>query len=147
MEEMSYEETLSIGRGEEVVPVRQDEESEVETSTSRESVEEEEEVEIPAKILEGIDGRQRHFDEGDVVSKVINYEASWRDKSSMVHLANNYSIPSHVLLRPASEEERACPSPGDHWMSVYAHYLQAGLRFPIPKLLVGLLNEYCLGLT
>ncbi|GKV35448.1 hypothetical protein SLEP1_g43711 [Rubroshorea leprosula] len=39
--------------------------------------------------------------------------------------------------RPVGVEERACSAPRDHWMPVYAHYLIAGLRFPIPKLLVG----------
>ncbi|GKV06416.1 hypothetical protein SLEP1_g18314 [Rubroshorea leprosula] len=49
----------------------------------------------------------------------------------------NYEISSRVLIRLARVEERACSTPRDHWMPVYAHYLVAGLRFPIPKLLVG----------
>ncbi|GKV45380.1 hypothetical protein SLEP1_g52471 [Rubroshorea leprosula] len=49
--------------------------------------------------------------------------------------------------RPAGVEERACSAPRDHWMPMYTHYLIAGLRFPIPELLVGLLLDYNIGLT
>ncbi|GKV34198.1 hypothetical protein SLEP1_g42595 [Rubroshorea leprosula] len=41
-----------------------------------------------------------------------------------------------VLIRPARVKERACSAPWDHWMPMYTHYLAAGLRFPIPELLV-----------
>ncbi|GKV51120.1 hypothetical protein SLEP1_g57794 [Rubroshorea leprosula] len=41
------------------------------------------------------------------------------------------------VKQPVGVEERACSAPQDHWMLVYAHYLSAGLRFPIPELLVG----------
>ncbi|GKU90959.1 hypothetical protein SLEP1_g4896 [Rubroshorea leprosula] len=59
----------------------------------------------------------------------------------------NYKISSRVLVRPAGVEERACSAPQDHWMPIYSHYLMAGLRFPIPELLVGLLLDYNIGLT
>ncbi|GKV05247.1 hypothetical protein SLEP1_g17281 [Rubroshorea leprosula] len=49
--------------------------------------------------------------------------------------------------RPAGVEERACSAPRDHWMPVYSHYLIAGLRFPLPELLIGLLLDYNIGLT
>ncbi|GKV11425.1 hypothetical protein SLEP1_g22686 [Rubroshorea leprosula] len=48
---------------------------------------------------------------------------------------------------PAGVNERACSAPRDHWMPLYVHYLIAGLRFPIPKLLVGLLLDYSIGIT
>ncbi|GKV41203.1 hypothetical protein SLEP1_g48769 [Rubroshorea leprosula] len=31
--------------------------------------------------------------------------------------------------------EKVCLAPNDHWMPIYAHYLVAGLRFPILGLL------------
>ncbi|GKV49684.1 hypothetical protein SLEP1_g56422 [Rubroshorea leprosula] len=49
--------------------------------------------------------------------------------------------------KPAGVEERACSAPRDHWMPVYSHYLMAGLRFPLPELLIALLLDYNIGLT
>ncbi|GKV17253.1 hypothetical protein SLEP1_g27784 [Rubroshorea leprosula] len=103
---------------------------------------------VPTNILEVGDNRGRCYDESDeVVGEVMRYESCWRCRGELGHLVENYSIPPHVLVRPAGGEERACSAPKDHWIPLYANYLAAGLRFPIPELLVALLKEYGLGLT
>ncbi|GKV44658.1 hypothetical protein SLEP1_g51820 [Rubroshorea leprosula] len=61
-----------------------------------------------------------------------------------------YDIEADIMSevrKPARVEERACSAPRDHWMPMYAHYFVAGLRCPIPELLVGLLLDYSIGLT
>ncbi|GKV09136.1 hypothetical protein SLEP1_g20682 [Rubroshorea leprosula] len=103
---------------------------------------------VPTNILEVGGGQGKCYDERDeVVGEVVGYESCWKCRGELGHLVENYSIPPHVLVRPAGGEERACSAPKDHWMPLYAHYLAAGLRFPIPELLVALLKEYGLGLT
>ncbi|GKV50199.1 hypothetical protein SLEP1_g56912 [Rubroshorea leprosula] len=103
---------------------------------------------FPTNILEVADNWGRCYDESDeVVGEVMRYESCWRCRGELGHLVENYSIPPHVLVRLARGEERACSAPKDHWMPLYANYLAAGLRFPIPELLVALLKEYGLGLT
>ncbi|GKV15477.1 hypothetical protein SLEP1_g26264 [Rubroshorea leprosula] len=66
---------------------------------------------------------------------------------TIVEVEETYEISSRVLVRPDGVEERACSAPRDHWMPVYSHYLIAGLRFPLPELLIGLLLDYNIGLT
>ncbi|GKV39369.1 hypothetical protein SLEP1_g47148 [Rubroshorea leprosula] len=56
---------------------------------------------------------------------------------TVVEVEETYEISSCVLVRPVGVEERACSAPRDHWMPVYSHYLIAGLRFPLPELLIG----------
>ncbi|GKV28775.1 hypothetical protein SLEP1_g37781 [Rubroshorea leprosula] len=103
---------------------------------------------VPTNILEVGDNRGRCYDESDeVVGEVVGYESCWRCKGELGHLVENYSIPPHVLVRPTGGEERVCSALKDHWMPLYVHYLTAGLRFPIPELLVALLKKYGLGLT
>ncbi|GKV28955.1 hypothetical protein SLEP1_g37939 [Rubroshorea leprosula] len=103
---------------------------------------------VPTNILEVGNNWGRCYDESDeVVEEVVGYESCWRCRGELGHLVENYTIPPHVLVRPVRGEERACSAPKDHWMPLYAHYLVAGLRFPIPELLVALLKEYGLGLT
>ncbi|GKV05237.1 hypothetical protein SLEP1_g17271 [Rubroshorea leprosula] len=103
---------------------------------------------VPTNILEVGNNRGKCYDERDeVVGEVVGYESCCRCRGELAHLVENYNIPPYVLVRPAGGEERACSAPKDHWMPVYTHYLAAGLRFPIPELLVALLKEYGLGLT
>ncbi|GKV17078.1 hypothetical protein SLEP1_g27629 [Rubroshorea leprosula] len=148
---MSSEETLSIGGGEGEQELSLTSKSEVESSRSERSggVEGEmEEVGIPSNVLEVDPDRAKFYNEGEeVVSEVVGYESMWRRRSDLSHLVEQYAIQGHVLLRSAEERERACSAPRDHWMPVYRHYLTAGLRFPVPELLVALLVEYGLGLT
>ncbi|GKU92994.1 hypothetical protein SLEP1_g6641 [Rubroshorea leprosula] len=130
-EDMSLEETLSIGGSEEVRMVEEVSVG-IESFRSKRTVEEvggKEGVEgegvegegVPSNILEVEGACERCYDvEVDIVSEVMG---------------------------SAGVEERACSAPRDHWMSVYAHYLAAGLRFPISKLLVGLLLKYSICLT
>ncbi|GKV49675.1 hypothetical protein SLEP1_g56413 [Rubroshorea leprosula] len=128
---MSSEETLSDGR------VR----GRVEEAESRD-------LGVPSNILEREDGREPCFNlEEEVVSEVAGYETTLENRGSLAHLVENYGVPGRVLVRPAGSRERACSAPGDHWMPLYSHYLAAGLRFPLPDLLVWLLLEYGLGLT
>ncbi|GKV33926.1 hypothetical protein SLEP1_g42362 [Rubroshorea leprosula] len=103
---------------------------------------------IPITVVE-VEGRgERDYDENaEIVEEVKQYRSKLRTKDSLGHLVENYEISSRVLVRPARVEERACSAPRDHWMPVYSHYLYAGLKFPIPELLVGLLLDYNIGLT
>ncbi|GKV39514.1 hypothetical protein SLEP1_g47272 [Rubroshorea leprosula] len=103
---------------------------------------------VPSNILEREDGRESCFNpEEEVVSEVAGYETTLENRGSLAHLVENYGVPGRVLVRSAGSRERACSAPGDHWMPLYSHYLAAGLRFPLPDLLVWLLLEYGLGLT
>ncbi|GKV25868.1 hypothetical protein SLEP1_g35249 [Rubroshorea leprosula] len=103
---------------------------------------------IPITVVE-VEGRgKRDYDvNAEIVEEVKQYRSELRTKDSLGHLVENYEISSRVLVRPAGVEERACSTPQDHWMPIYSHYLIAGLRFPIPELLVGLLLDYNIGLT
>ncbi|GKV49151.1 hypothetical protein SLEP1_g55917 [Rubroshorea leprosula] len=103
---------------------------------------------LPITIVE-VEGRgERDYDENaEIVEEVKQYRSELRTKDSLGHLVENYEISSRVLVRPAGVEERACSAPRDHWMPVYSYYLIAGLRFPLPELLIGLLLDYNIGLT
>ncbi|GKV11254.1 hypothetical protein SLEP1_g22520 [Rubroshorea leprosula] len=103
---------------------------------------------IPITVVE-IEGRgERNYDvNAEIVEEVKQYRSELRTRDSLGHLVENYEISSRVLVRPTGVEERACSAPQDHWMPVYSHYLIAGLRFPLPELLVGLLLDYNIGLT
>ncbi|GKV38174.1 hypothetical protein SLEP1_g46112 [Rubroshorea leprosula] len=92
---------------------------------------------IPITVVE-VEGRgERDYDvNADIVEEVKQYRSELRTRDSLGHLVENYEISSRVLVRPAGVEERACSAPWDHWMPVYAHYLIAGLKFPILELLV-----------
>ncbi|GKV35995.1 hypothetical protein SLEP1_g44182 [Rubroshorea leprosula] len=128
---MSSEETLSDGR------VR----GRVEETESKD-------LGVPSNILEREDGREPCFNlEEEVVGEVAGYETSLENRGSLAHLVENYGVLGRVLVRPAGSRERACSAPRDHFMPLYSHYLAAGLRFPLPDLLVWLLLEYGLGLT
>ncbi|GKV06336.1 hypothetical protein SLEP1_g18237 [Rubroshorea leprosula] len=117
MEDMSSRETMSVG-GSEEVRMMEEVSLETELSRSKRMVEErggEEVVEgegIPMNILEVVGECERCYNvEANIVSEVM-----W----------------------PAEVKERACSAPRDHWMPIYAHYLSAGLRFPILESLVSL---------
>ncbi|GKV20174.1 hypothetical protein SLEP1_g30333 [Rubroshorea leprosula] len=128
---MSSEETLSDGR------VR-----------GRVEEVEDRDLRVPPNILEREDGREPCFNpEEEVVSEVAGYETTLENRGSLAHLVENYGVPGRVLVRSTGSRERACSAPGNHWMPLYSHYLAAGLRFPLPDLLVWLLLEYGLGLT
>ncbi|GKU93038.1 hypothetical protein SLEP1_g6676 [Rubroshorea leprosula] len=103
---------------------------------------------IPITVVE-IDGRGGgEYDvNAEIVEEVKQYRSELRTRDSLGHLVENYEISSRVLVRPVGEGERACFAPLDHWMPLYSHYLYAGLKFPIPELLVGLLLDYNIGLT
>ncbi|GKU89613.1 hypothetical protein SLEP1_g3734 [Rubroshorea leprosula] len=81
------------------------------------------------------------MDSEKIVEEVKQYSSELRTRDSLGHLVENYEISSRVLVRPTGVEERACSAPRDHWMPIYSHYLIAGLRFPIPELLVGRSEE------
>ncbi|GKV33938.1 hypothetical protein SLEP1_g42375 [Rubroshorea leprosula] len=156
-EEMSSEETLSIGGSKEVRMLEYSDVS-VEGGSSgsehtkgrvgRNEVVEVGAEEVPANILEVGDKSNKFYDSGaDIVSKVKEYESKLMSRDSLSYLIETYKISSRALIRPAGVKERACSTPRDHWMLVYAHYLATGLRFPLPDLLVWLLLEYSVGLT
>ncbi|GKV01762.1 hypothetical protein SLEP1_g14294 [Rubroshorea leprosula] len=132
----SSEKTVEGVRGDEVVEVRGNEMVGVERDS------------VPIIVVE-VEGRgERGYEiDADIVEKVKQYRSELGTRDSLGHLVENYEISSRVLVRPAGVEERACSAPRDHWMPVYAHYLLAELRFPIPELLVGLLLDYSIGLT
>ncbi|GLT92548.1 hypothetical protein SLE2022_103800 [Rubroshorea leprosula] len=163
---MSSEETVSVV-GSEVMPLdygSMDSESSPSPSSSEKTVEgvrgdEVMEVggnevvgvggnDVPITVVE-VEGRgERGYEvDVDIVEEVKQYRSELGTRDSLGHLVENYEISSRVLVRPAGVEERACFAPRDHWMPVYAHYLFAGLRFPISELLVGLLLDYGIGLT
>ncbi|GKV13327.1 hypothetical protein SLEP1_g24353 [Rubroshorea leprosula] len=113
-EEMSSEDTLSIGGSKEVRMLEYSDVSiegessgfeQTEGGVGRNEVVEVGAKEVPVNILEVEDKRDKCYDSGvDIVSEVKG---------------------------PAGVKERACSAPKDHWMLVYAHYLAAGLRFPL----------------
>ncbi|GKV48614.1 hypothetical protein SLEP1_g55411 [Rubroshorea leprosula] len=163
---MSSEGTESV-IGSEVMPLEYggiDSESSLSSSSSEKTVEgirEDEVVEvgrnevvrvegdrIPITVVE-VEGRgEGEYDVNvEIVEEVKQYRSELRTRDSLGHLVENYEISSRVLVRPAGVEERACSAPRDHWMLVYSHYLVAGLRFPLPELLIGLLLDYNIGLT
>ncbi|GKV30943.1 hypothetical protein SLEP1_g39704 [Rubroshorea leprosula] len=164
---MSSEEARSVV-GSEVMPLEygsMDEESSPSPTSSERTVEdwregvvvedrreevvvEEEEEEIPSNVLESGGGVDGCYDPDlEIVSEVRGYVSELGSRSSLRGLVGNCSLPHHVLIRPAGVNERACSAPRDHWMPIYLHYLIAGLRFPIPELLVGLLLDYSIGIT
>ncbi|GKV43014.1 hypothetical protein SLEP1_g50356 [Rubroshorea leprosula] len=109
---------------------------------------EEEEDEIPSNILEAGNRVDGCYDPDlDMVCEVRGYVSELGSRESLRGLVDNCNLPHHVLIRPAGVNERACSAPRDHWMPLYVHYLIAGLRFPIPELLVGLLLDYSIGIT
>ncbi|GKV02601.1 hypothetical protein SLEP1_g15019 [Rubroshorea leprosula] len=140
----SLEKTVEGVRGDEVVEVGRQEVVEV----GRNEVVGVGVDSIPITVVE-VEGRgERDYDvNAEIVEEVKQYSSELRTKDSLGHLVENYEISSRVLVRPAGVEERACSAPRDHWMPIYSHYLIAGLRFPIPELLVGLLLDYNIGLT
>ncbi|GLT26831.1 hypothetical protein SLA2020_018730 [Shorea laevis] len=154
---MSSEGTLSDGVGEEVMLLAyggMDEESSPSSSERRgEGVGRQEigggEIDgIPPNILEVNNEVDRCYDiRADIISEVRQYETEMGMRDSLAYLVDTYDLSSSVLIRPAGVEERAYSAPRDHWMPVYGHYLAAGLRFPLPEPLVGLLLEYSIGLT
>ncbi|GKV35500.1 hypothetical protein SLEP1_g43757 [Rubroshorea leprosula] len=135
----SSEKTVEGVRGDEVIKVGEEEVVEVGgnevVGVGRDS--------IPITVVE-VEGRgDRDYDvNAEIVEKVQQYWSKLRIRDSLGHLVENYEISSRVLVRPAGVEERACSAPWDHWMPIYSHYLIAGLRFPIPELLVGLLLDW-----
>ncbi|GKV21721.1 hypothetical protein SLEP1_g31675 [Rubroshorea leprosula] len=132
----SSEKTVEGVRGDEVVEVREDEVVGVGGDN------------IPITVVEVEGNGERGNDRNaDIVEEVKQYRSELRTRDDLCHLVETYEISSRVLVRPAGVEERACSAPRDHWMPVYAHYLIAGLRFPLPELLIGLLLDYNIGLT
>ncbi|GKV17111.1 hypothetical protein SLEP1_g27655 [Rubroshorea leprosula] len=103
---------------------------------------------IPITVVEVESNGERGYDRNaEIVEEVKQYRSELRNREDLCHLVETYEISSRVLVRPARVEERACSAPRDHWMPVYSHYLYAGLKFPIPELLIGLLLDYNIGLT
>ncbi|GKV46857.1 hypothetical protein SLEP1_g53818 [Rubroshorea leprosula] len=154
---MSFEETLSVGGSEEVRALEYGDVG-IESGWSglertkgevgREEMVKGEEEGIPLNVLEVEGGGDKCYDrEADIVSEVMGYKSELVTRDSLNYLVDTYALPYQVLIRSAGVEEKACSVPRDHWMPMYAHYLAVGLRFPILKLLVGLLLEYNIGLT
>ncbi|GKV06871.1 hypothetical protein SLEP1_g18693 [Rubroshorea leprosula] len=132
----SSERTVEGVRGDEVVEVGGNEVVGVEGDN------------IPITVVEVEGNGERGYDESaEIVEEVKQYRSELRTRDDLCHLVETYEISSWVLVRPAGVEERACSAPRDHWMPVYSHYLYAGLKFPIPELLIGLLLDYNIGLT
>ncbi|GKV48618.1 hypothetical protein SLEP1_g55415 [Rubroshorea leprosula] len=155
---MSSDEAMSVV-GSEVVPLEyggMDSETSPSPTSSERTVEErreeivveEEEEDIPSNVLESGDGVDGCYDPDlEIVSEVRGYVSELGSRNSLRGLVGNCNLPHHILIRPAGVNERACSAPRDHWMPIYLHYLIAGLRFPIPELLVGLLLDYSIGIT
>ncbi|GKV30733.1 hypothetical protein SLEP1_g39513 [Rubroshorea leprosula] len=143
----SSEETVEGVRGDEVVEVggvrwqrlggmRMDTESSPSPTSSEETVEGvrgDEVVEVGGVRWQRLGGMRN----AEIVEEVKQYRSELRTRDDLCHLVETYEISSRVLVRPAGVEERACSAPRDHWMPVYSHYLFAGLRFPLPELLIG----------
>ncbi|GKV06488.1 hypothetical protein SLEP1_g18382 [Rubroshorea leprosula] len=155
---MSSEEARSVVESE-VMPLEygsMDTESSPSPTSSERTVEErreevvveEEEDEIPSNVLESGGGVDGCYDPDlKIVSEVRGYVSELGSRSSLRGLVGNCNLPHHVLIWPVGVNERACSAPRDHWMPIYLYYLIAGLRFPIPELLVGLLLDYSIGIT
>ncbi|GKV50782.1 hypothetical protein SLEP1_g57477 [Rubroshorea leprosula] len=154
---MSNKETLSIGGNEEVRALEYGDVDVTSESSGSERTKEgvggSEMAEVEGEgvlinVLE-VEGRnERCYDfEADIVAKVREYESELGTRDSLGYLVETYKIPPRILIRPAGVKEKACSTPRDHWMPMHAHYLAAGLRFPIPELLVGLLLDYSVRLT
>ncbi|GLT26764.1 hypothetical protein SLA2020_018090 [Shorea laevis] len=146
---MSSEGTLSDVVGEDVMPLAymgMDEESSP-SSSERTGEEVGEGEDIPVNVLVNNEMDRCYNPDLGIVSQVKGYRSELSSRGSLRHLPCNCSLPSHVLIRPVEVNERVCSAPRDHWMPMYVHYLAAGLRFPIPELLVGLLLDYSIGIT
>ncbi|GKV48565.1 hypothetical protein SLEP1_g55364 [Rubroshorea leprosula] len=140
----SSEETVEGVRGDEVVEVGGEEVVEVgRIEGGRVEVDS-----LPITVVEVEGNGERGYDwNAEVVEEVKQYRSELRTRDDLCRLVETYEISSRVLVRLAGAEERACSAPQDHWMPVYSHYLVAGLRFPLPELLIGLLLDYNIGLT
>ncbi|GKV20461.1 hypothetical protein SLEP1_g30584 [Rubroshorea leprosula] len=143
---MSSEETVSVGGSEEVRALEYGDVSmtseSFDSERTKEGVGRSELVgvegdRIPITIVEVEGRRERCYDvDADIVAEVKQYESELGTKDSLGYLVESYEISSRVLIRPIGVEEGACSAPWDHWMPVYAHYLAAGLRFPMLELFV-----------
>ncbi|GKV36773.1 hypothetical protein SLEP1_g44867 [Rubroshorea leprosula] len=92
---------------------------------------------LPITVIEVENNGERGYDRNaDIVEEVKQYRSELRTRDDLCHLVETYDISSRVLVRPAGVEERACSAPWDHWMPVYSQYLLAGLKFPLPELLI-----------
>ncbi|GKV27722.1 hypothetical protein SLEP1_g36858 [Rubroshorea leprosula] len=133
----AFRDPVSIDGGEKVRQIEEGlDEAEVESSRSGGSGEGSEGVEVSSNILEVDDNSLKCYDKGEeIMSEVTRYEAFWKSRKDLSHLVDNYGISSHILLRLAGVEERACSVLCDHWMPMYGDYLGARLRFPILELL------------
>ncbi|GKV38498.1 hypothetical protein SLEP1_g46408 [Rubroshorea leprosula] len=129
----SSEETVEGVRGDEVVEVEGGEVAEV----GRNEVMGVGVDSIPITVVEVEGNGERGYDRNaEIVEEVKQYRSELRTRDDLCHLVETYEISSRVLVRPAGVEERACSAPRDHWIPVYSHYLIAGLRFPLPELLI-----------
>ncbi|GKV05336.1 hypothetical protein SLEP1_g17361 [Rubroshorea leprosula] len=145
---MSSEKTGSVV-GSEVEPLdygSMDSESSPSPSSSEKTVEGVDNIPFTVVEVEG-NGERGYDRNAEIVEEVKQYRSELRTREDLCHLVETYEISSRVLVRPAGVEERACSAPRDHWMPIYSHYLYAGLKFPIPELLIGLLLDYNIGLT
>ncbi|GKV46620.1 hypothetical protein SLEP1_g53594 [Rubroshorea leprosula] len=116
-EEMSSEETLSIGGNEEVRMLEYSDVSiegessrfeRIEGGVGRNEVVEVGAEEVLVNILEVGDRMDKCYDSGaDIVSEL-------RSRDSLSYLVESYEISSRVLIKPAGVKERACSAPKDH---------------------------------
>ncbi|GLT59727.1 hypothetical protein SLA2020_325300 [Shorea laevis] len=125
-EEMSSEETLSVGGSEEVRALEYGDVGVISESFGSERTGEEvagdevvgvdgEGEGIPLNILEiGGGGNKCYNAETDIVSEVKGYETKLGTKDSLVYLVETYDLPPSVLIRPVGVEERACSALGVH---------------------------------
>ncbi|GKV17189.1 hypothetical protein SLEP1_g27725 [Rubroshorea leprosula] len=122
LEEMSSQEMLSVGDSEEVrAPECGDVGMTSESSNSE-------------RMEEGVGGGEIVGVKGEGILVTV-LEVGGRNEG-------HYDCEVDIVSK-----EKACSAPREHWMPMYAHYLAAGLRFPILELLVGLLLDYSIGLT
>lgn len=67
---------------------------------------------ISLTILEVDDEWKGYFNpSNEIIFEVMGYETSFKSRSSLVCLVENYKVRGHVLLRPAGKEQKACSTP------------------------------------
>ncbi|GKV01452.1 hypothetical protein SLEP1_g14003 [Rubroshorea leprosula] len=81
-----------------------------------------------------------HHEVADCTPSISGYKR-------LEEMVRAYQIPKTILLRTGGQNERACTVSQTGWIPVYVDHFDAGLRFPLPRLVFDLLAEYELALT
>ncbi|GKV51565.1 hypothetical protein SLEP1_g58207 [Rubroshorea leprosula] len=79
--------------------------------------------------------------------EVADCPTSIKGYKRLEEVVRQYHVPRTVLLRTGTKNERACSVSATGWIPVYVDHFDAGLRFPLSRLIFDILSEYELELT